>query len=410
MLDQIGRNAKEAAKFLNRISTEEKNNALKHMADALRLNEKKILEENAKDVEAARTNGMSEALVDRLVLHSERLDGIRAALYDLIALNDPISEVIESVHRPNGLTINKVRVPLGVIGMIYESRPNVTVDASGICLKSSNAVILKGGKEAIHSNIALVEALQNGLENAAFPKYCVQLIESTDRAVTKEFMRMKDYVDLLIPRGGAGLIRSVVDNATVPVIETGIGNCHLFVDAECDQEMALNIAKNGKMQRPGVCNALETILVHEKIAKDFLPKLERVLEGTELRACEQSLRYLDKAISVTEEDYKTEFVDLIAAVRVVSGVNEAIEHINRYNSKHSEVIVSNNYFHIKRFQLEVDASAVYANASSRFTDGGEFGFGAEIGISTQKFHARGPMGLRELTSYKYIIDGMGQIR
>lgn len=408
-LDALGLAAKKAAGVLNNITTIEKNNALLNIAEALIENSDDILNANAIDVEMAKEKGITKALLDRLTLTKDRILDISNSVKEVAELPDPIGEVLSMIKRPNGILIGKKRVPLGVIAIIYEARPNVTVDAAVLCLKSSNATILRGGSEAIHSNTALVKVMQAALLKSGLPELSISLVEDTSRETAQQLMRLNDYVDVLIPRGGAGLIKTVLQNATVPIIETGTGNCHVFVDESADLKMGVDIIVNSKMSRPSVCNAAETLLVHEAIAEKFLPMAVEGLKGVELRACEKSRKFIN-AIPATEDDYKTEFNDYILAIKVVSDVDEAIEHINKYNTKHSESIVTNDYNNSQKFLQEVDAAAVYINASTRFTDGGEFGFGAEIGISTQKMHARGPMGLNELTSIKYIIYGNGQVR
>ena len=371
-----------------------------------------ILRANEKDMARARAAGMKQGLLDRLELTGERIKGMADGLLQVAALNDPVGEVLSGKVLPNGLKIEQKRVPLGVIGIIYEARPNVTADAFGLCFKSGNAVILKGGSDAIESNKAIVSLLQKGLAASGIPQLAVQLIEDTDRAVTKEFMKLKDYVDVLIPRGGAGLIRTVIENSTIPVIETGTGNCHIYVDESADQEMALAIIFNAKTQRIGVCNACESVVLHRSIAKEFIPRLKQTLAEyrVEIRADEAACSLDRELIPATEEDWGTEYLDYILSLKLVDSLEEAITHINRYNTKHSDSIITTNYDHAQTFLNEIDAAAVYVNASTRFTDGCEFGFGAEIGISTQKLHARGPMGLEALTTTKYIIYGNGQVR
>ncbi len=408
---EMGKKAKKAARQLAAVSTEDKNRALFSMAESLRREKDAILEANRKDTEAAKAKGTAESLIDRLRLSEERIEAMARDMEKVAALSDPVGEVLETIERPNGLSIKQVRVPMGVIAIIYESRPNVTADAASLCIKTANAVILKGGSDALLSNTAIARALQKGLAAAGLPEDGIQLVETADRAAALELMRLRGYVDLLIPRGGAALIRNTVENATVPVIETGTGNCHIYVDRAADLTMAKNIIVNAKAQRPGVCNAAETLLVHEEIAEKFLPMAAEALRaaGVELRGCEKTQAIID-CIKATEEDYATEFLDYILAVRVVPSMEEALTHIAAYSTLHSEAIVSEDAAAQKCFLEHVDAAAVYVNASTRFTDGGEFGFGAEIGISTQKLHARGPMGLRELTTYRYQITGNGQIR
>ena len=402
--------AKEAAAVLASLGTEVKNKALLAMAQALREREADILAANQKDLDLGQEKGLSKAMLERLMLNHERLEGMAQGLEDIAGLDDPIGKMTSVIKRPNGLMIGKRRVPLGVIGIIYESRPNVTVDAAALCLKSGNAVILRGGSEAINSNIMTAGIIAEAAEKAGIPAGSIQLVETIDRAAIQEMMKMHGLIDVLIPRGGAGLIRTVVTNSSIPVIETGIGNCHLYVDEYADLEMAVNIAHNGKTQRPAVCNALESILVHEKVAGEFLPLLAERLKGVELRGCERVRNILPQAELAAEEDFASEFLDLIVAVKVVSDINEAIKHIQKYGTGHSEAIITENYSNALLFTDQVDAAAVYVNASTRFTDGSVFGLGAEIGISTQKLHTRGPMGLDELTTNKFVIFGQGQIR
>ena len=411
-LETIGRQAKETESFMRTLASQRKNEVLLFAADALIKSTDLILEENMIDVENGRRKGMHEGLIDRLMLTSERIEGMAEGLRSIAALEDPIGEVLGMKERPNGLLIGQKRVPLGVVGIIYEARPNVTADAFGLCFKTGNVVILKGGSDAIHSNKAIVTCLQTVLDRFSIPRYAIQLIEDTSREVTAQFMRMRTYVDVLIPRGGAGLIRSVVDNSTIPVIETGTGNCHIYVDESADYEMAANIIFNAKTQRVGVCNACESLVVHENIIGDFLPYLKLCLDQkqVELRGDEVARQVLPMITEAKEEDWGTEYLDYILSVKTVSSIDEAIAHINKYNTGHSEAIITRDYANAQKFLNEVDAAAVYVNASTRFTDGYEFGFGAEIGISTQKLHARGPMGLKALTSTKYIIYGNGQIR
>lgn len=371
-----------------------------------------LLKENEKDMEAGRQNGMPEGLLDRLLLTEERVKQMAEGLYQLEQLEDPIGEVLSMKKRPNGLLIGQKRVPLGVVGIIYEARPNVTADAFGLCFKTGNSVILKGGKDAIHSNMAIVKVLRLALQEKGFPEAAVTLIEDTSREITTAFMKLREYVDVLIPRGSAGLIRAVVENSTIPVIETGTGNCHIYVDETADLDMAVDIIFNAKTQRIGVCNACESLVIHEKVLDELMPKLKARLDEkqVEIRGDEKVCGSIDGIVPATEEDYGTEYLAYILSVKTVSSLDEAIAHINRYNTGHSEAIITNDYSHAQRFLDEIDAAAVYVNASTRFTDGSEFGFGAEIGISTQKLHARGPMGLLALTTTKYIIYGNGQIR
>ena len=411
-LEEIGSRAKAVSITLNNLGSREKNIGLEEAARALLEGEDEILAANQADYEKAESSGMSKGMLDRLALNPGRIQSMADGLLKVAALDDPVGEVISMKLRPNGLKIGQKRVPLGVIAMIYEARPNVTADAFGLCFKSGNAVILKGGSDAIESNKAIAKWLRTGLTRAGLPEDALQLIEDTSRETTKELMRLNRYVDVLIPRGGAGLIRSVVENSTVPVIETGTGNCHIFVDETADFNMALDIIYNAKTQRIGVCNACESLIVHRKIADQFLPLLKKRLaeKEVEVRADEAARAVVPEFTPATEEDWGTEYLDYILSLKIVDSVEEAIEHINKYNTGHSESIITSDYFNAQKFLDEVDAAAVYVNASTRFTDGEEFGFGAEIGISTQKLHARGPMGLKELTTTKYIIYGDGQIR
>ena len=411
-LIQLGKQAKSASSQLALLETSRKNDLLEKMATALEENIPAILEANEKDLARAADYGISDTMQDRLRLTKQRIMDMSAGIRQIATLPDPIGEVDKMWKTVDGLMIGQQRVPLGVIGIIYESRPNVTTDAASLCFKSGNSVILRGGKEAIHSNQKLVAILQDSLIENDFSPYAIQLITDSSYDVANEFMRLNDYLDVLIPRGGANLIRRVKENATVPVIETGTGNNHIYIDSDIDLQMALNIVVNAKVQRPSVCNAIETILVHEAIAPTFLPAIETVLlaENVALRGDEKALTYLTNATLATQEDFETEYLELILAIKVVSSLDEALNHINQYSTRHSEAIITNNYFASQRFLNEVDAAAVYVNASTRFTDGFMFGFGAEIGISTQKLHARGPMGLNELTSTKYIVYGNGQVR
>lgn len=412
-IETLGSNAVKVKKILAVADTGKKNSALAEISRALIENSDKIIEANQKDLTAAKENGMSVSMQDRLMLNEDRIKGIASAADELIKLEDPIGKVDNGSVRPNGMRITKIRVPMGVIGMIYESRPNVTADAATLCLKTGNAVILRGGKEAYNSNKCICEIMRDAVEKAGFPKDIIQFVDDTTREVTTELMKCDKYLDLLIPRGGAGLIKAVTKNATVPVIETGTGNCHLYVDESADIEMAVNITDNAKTQRPSVCNAIETLLVHKNIAEKFLPAVKKKLDehNVEIRGCAETKRILgDCVVPATEEDYATEFGDYIIAVRVVDDISQAIEHIAEYSTGHSECIVTNDLSNANKFKSEVDSACVYVNASTRFTDGGMFGFGAEIGISTQKLHARGPMGLYEITTNKYLIDGNGQVR
>lgn len=412
-IETLGSNAVKVKKILAVADTGKKNSALAEISRALIENSDKIIEANQKDLTAAKESGMSVSMQDRLMLNEDRIKGIASAVDELIKLEDPIGKVDNGSVRPNGMRITKIRVPMGVIGMIYESRPNVTADAATLCLKTGNAVILRGGKEAYNSNKCICEIMRDAVEKAGFPKDIIQFVDDTTREVTTELMKCDKCLDLLIPRGGAGLIKAVTKNATVPVIETGTGNCHLYVDESADIEMAVNITDNAKTQRPSVCNAIETLLVHKNIAEKFLPAVKKKLDehNVEIRGCAETKRILgDCVVPATEEDYATEFGDYIIAVRVVDDISQAIEHIAEYSTGHSECIVTNDLSNANKFKSEVDSACVYVNASTRFTDGGMFGFGAEIGISTQKLHARGPMGLYEITTNKYLIDGNGQVR
>ena len=413
ILETQGLAARHAERVLAVAGTAQKNRALEAMARALKERESAILAENQKDLAAARESGMKASLLDRLALSPQRIDGIVEGVRQVAALPDPIGCVTRMEKRPNGLVIGKRRVPLGVIGIIYEARPNVTVDAAALCLKSGNAVILRGGKEAFRSNKAFVAVMRDALEAAGLPRDCVALVEDTSRASAQELMGLTGYLDVLIPRGGAGLIRTVVENARVPVIETGVGVCHVYVDGEADLDMGARILYNAKTSRPSVCNAAECLLVHAQVAEAFLPKAKALLDqkNVELRGCPRTCAILGEGVQpACEADWDTEFGDYILAVKVVKDAGEAIDFINAHGSGHSEAIVTNNYFTAQRLLDQVDAAAVYVNASTRFTDGFEFGLGAEIGISTQKMHARGPMGLEELTSSKYIVYGTGQVR
>lgn len=406
------REAKDASEVLAITDTNRKNEVLLHAADVLCEQADEILTANATDVRNAEDKGVSPALVDRLRLDRKRIEGMAGGLRQVAGLADPVGDVLEEFERPNGLHIKKVRVPFGVIGIIYESRPNVTADAFGLCFKTGNAVILRGGSDAIASNTAITAALQKAVTDCGLPAACVQLISDTSREVVSEFMKMNRFVDLLIPRGGAGLIRNVLENSLIPVIETGTGNCHVYVDEDADLQMALRIIENAKTQRMGVCNACESLVIHEKIAADFLPMLSEMLSGhnVEMRADESARAIVPSMNIAAEEDFGKEYLGSIISIRTVSDVSEAIRHINAFHTKHSDCIVTSNASHAELFLRQIDSACVYVNASTRFTDGEEFGFGAEIGISTQKLHARGPMGLRELTSYKYLINGNGQIR
>ena len=411
-LNEIGRLAKAAQPVLQKADTDAKNQVLHRAAELLVEQCDFLLKENEKDMENGRTNGMPEGLLDRLLLTKQRVKQMAESLSQLELLEDPVGEVLSMKKRPNGLLIGQKRVPLGVVGIIYEARPNVTADAFGLCFKTGNAVILKGGKDAIHSNKAIVKVLRMALAEKGFPEAAVTLIEDTSRETTTAFMKLREYVDVLIPRGSAGLIRAVVENSTIPVIETGTGNCHIYVDETADLDMAADIIFNAKTQRISVCNACESLVIHEKVLDALMPKLKARLDEkqVEIRGDEKVCASIEGIVPAKEADYGTEYLDYILSAKTVSSLDEAITHINRYNTGHSEAIITNDYSHAQRFLEEIDAAAVYVNASTRFTDGFEFGFGAEIGISTQKMHARGPMGLLALTTTKYIIYGNGQIR
>ena len=410
-LEEMGALAKQAARKLA-VAGSQKDKALEAIADALTAHTQEILAANGEDLDAARANGMSQSLLDRLALNEKRIQGMAQGVRQVAAQPDPVGQVLEGSLRPNGLRIEKVSVPLGVVGMIYEARPNVTADAAALCLKAGNVVILRGGKEAFRSNRAIAQVMRQAVESAGLPADSIQLVEDTSRASSVEMMGLTGYLDVLIPRGGAGLIRTVVENSRVPVIETGVGNCHVYVDDAADTDMAVNIIFNAKTSRPSVCNAIETVLVHKDAAQRVLPAVKAKLDEkqVEIRGCERTCQILSGCTPATEEDWSTEYLDYILAVKVVDSLDEAMDHIARYSSGHSECIVTENYAHAERFLNEVDSAAVYVNASTRFTDGGEFGLGAEVGISTQKLHARGPMGVRQLTSQKFIIRGSGQIR
>ncbi len=412
MLLELGINAKEAENTMRTITTDQKNQVLAAVANHLVESTDKLLEANAADVTNAKQNHMPEGLVDRLMLSPERIEGMAEGLRQRVALEDPIGEVTGMKKRPNGLLIGQKRVPLGVVGIIYEARPNVTADAFGLCFKTGNVVILKGGSDAIHSNAAIVDCIRESLKACGVTENAIQLIADTSRETAAEFMKMNEYVDVLIPRGGKGLIKAVVNQSTIPVIETGTGNCHIYVDESADLDMAVNIILNAKTQRVGVCNACESLLVHANVKEKLLPVLAQKLKEkhVEMRADKEAHELMPGSVDATEEDWGTEYLDYILSIKVVYSVDEAIAHINHYNTGHSEAIITNDYTNAQKFLDEVDAAAVYVNASTRFTDGFEFGYGAEIGISTQKLHARGPMGLLALTTTKYIIYGNGQIR
>lgn len=410
-INQLGINAKNAQNSLASASTALKNEALTAISNALKANKAEILKANALDLENGKANGMSESLLDRLALSEKRIADIADSVLEIVALPDPVGKIKDGSTRPNGLNIEKVAVPLGTVAVIYEARPNVTIDAAALCLKSGNTVILRGGKEAINSNIATAEIMRKAIEAVGLDRNCIQLVENTDRETANALMKLNKYVDVLIPRGGAGLINSVVQNATVPVIETGVGNCHIFVDKTADIDMAVSIIFNAKTSRPSVCNAAESLVIHKDIAESALPLIKAKLDekSVVLYGDEEAAKYID-VLPATEEDWGTEYLDYKMSVKTVADVDEAIEHINTYSTGHSEAIITNSYESVQKFTQKVNSSAVYVNASTRFTDGGQFGFGAEIGISTQKLHARGPIGLPELTTTKFVIRGNGQIR
>ena len=412
MLISVAQNVKTAAVSLRTAGINVRNAALRAIAAAILKNEKAILAANVVDIENAKKNGRKEYFIERLTLNPKRIADIASALDEVIALPDPIGEVLSMWTRPNGLKIGQKRVPLGVIGIIYESRPNVTVDAAALCIKSGNACLLRGGSDTIKTNIALTDTIQDALESVGLNRYCVELVRDTSREVATQMMTLRGYIDVLIPRGGADLINSVVENAKIPVIETGTGNCHIYVDGKCDIDMALDIAVSAKISRPSVCNSAETLLVDREIAEAFMPKCAALLreKGVEIRGCAETLKFAPWGIPATEDDYFAEFLDLTYSVKIVGGIDEAIAHIDKYSTNHSESIITTDYQRAQKFLDEVDSAAVYVNASTRFTDGGEFGLGAEIGISNQKLHARGPMGLKELTTIKYIVYGNGQTR
>ena len=411
-LEDLGYKAKKASKVIGVCDTNTKNELLKEISKLLLENVEYIIEENKKDIQNAKANNMKESLIDRLLLDTSRIESISKAVLEIAALEDPIGEVLSAVKRPNGILIAKKRVPMGVIGIIYEARPNVTVDAASLCIKAGSAAFLRGGSDAINSNKAIVKVIKKAISNVGLDENIVTLVEDTSRETANELMKLNKYIDVLIPRGGAGLIKNVVMNATIPVIETGSGNCHIYIDEFADIEMAKKIILNAKTQRTGVCNAAESLVVHEKIADIALPVVLSALydSGVEIRGCEKTCNIFDKAVMASEEDFYTEYLDMIISVKVISSIDEAIAHIDEHSTGHSETIITDDYNNATKFTNEVDSSAVYVNASTRFTDGGEFGFGAEIGISTQKLHARGPMGLKEITTYKYVVLGNGQIR
>lgn len=409
---KLGENALAAKDFLATVTTEQKNKALLAIAAALRANSETIVLENKKDLENGKAAGLNDGLLDRLMLNEARINDIASAAENVASLPDPCGRLLDEIKRPNGLDIKKISVPIGVIGIIYEARPNVTVDAAGLCLKSSNAVILRGGKEAINSNMALASVMRTAIEDCGFDKNCIQLVTDISRESANQMMQMNGYIDCLIPRGGKGLIRSVVRNSTVPVIETGSGNCHIYVDESADIEMAANIIFNAKTQRIGVCNACESLVIHSGIINKALPAIKARLDtkNVEMRGDERAMIAANGVLPASDEDFAEEYLDYIISVKTVDSLDEAIRHINKYSTKHSEAIITQNQENANEFLARIDSSSVYVNASTRFTDGGEFGLGAEIGISTQKLHARGPMGLRELTTTKYLIYGNGQVR
>ena len=411
-IHEIGKRAKAVSAQVQHLSQNQKNEGLRRVAEELENQKSYLMAENEKDIEKAEKDGMKASLIDRLRLTEERIAGMAEGLRQIADLEDPIGATLWEKVRPNGLRIGKRVVPLGVVGIIYESRPNVTADAFGLCFKTGNVVILRGGSDAIHSNLAVTKVIQDGLKKCNLPEDAILLVKNTDRAVVNQMMKLNEYIDVLIPRGGAGLIANVVQNSTVPVIETGTGNCHIFVDETADLDMAVPIVVNAKTQRLGVCNACESLVVHEKIAEQAIPVIYKALceKGVEVRGDERAREIVPEIVTATEEDWGTEYLDAIISVKIVSSIEEAIAHINKYNTGHSESIITKDYTNALKFQDEIDAAAVYVNASTRFTDGFEFGFGAEIGISTQKLHARGPMGLEALTTTKYVIFGDGQIR
>lgn len=411
-MEILGKRAKEAAREAARLGTEEKNRGLVTVAEELVAQTEWLLSENAKDLKEAEARGMKKSLIDRLCLTKERIEGMAEGLRQFAALEDPVGEVLRMWNRPNGLRIGQKRVPLGVVGIIYESRPNVTADAFGLCFKTGNAVILRGGSDAIHSNLAIVHVIKEGLRKERLSQDLILLVENTSRETVQQMMKLHGYIDVLIPRGGAGLIASVVENSTVPVIETGTGNCHIYVDESADLNMAVEIIENAKTQRMGVCNACESLVIHQRVASEVVPMVVQCLKQhqVEIRGDERACRITTEIAEASEEDWGTEYLDAVISMKIVDSLEEAIDHINRYNTGHSESIITKDYANALKFQDEIDAAAVYVNASTRFTDGFEFGFGAEIGISTQKLHARGPMGLTALTTTKYIIFGNGQVR
>lgn len=411
-IEDIARRAKEASPILASLSSAQKNAFLLCLAEKLMERKQDILKANAQDLERARASSMKQSLLDRLALNEKRIADMASSLQEIAALPDPVGEVIDGTRRPNGLLVTRVRVPLGVVAIIYEARPNVTIDSVGLCVKAGNAVVLRGSSSALSSNRSLVQVVHDALRECSLPEDCVGLVESESHEDVRFLLSLREYIDVAIPRGGADLIRTVIENARVPVIETGVGNCHVYVDETADLDMAERIVVNAKTQRPSVCNACETLLVHEHIAATFLPRIVAALraKGVEVRGCEKTRQIVSEVVPACEDDWYTEYLDLIIAVRVVDSLDTAISHINKYGSHHSDAIVTSSYSRAMEFVARVDSAAVFVNASTRFTDGGEFGMGAEIGISTQKLHARGPMGLRELTTWKFVVYGSGQIR
>ncbi|PMQ02393.1 MAG: glutamate-5-semialdehyde dehydrogenase [Dictyoglomus sp. NZ13-RE01] len=404
--------AKEASKVLANLNTIEKNKALEKIIEYLDKNKELIIKENSKDLEKGKEKGLSKSLLDRILLNEKRINDIIKSIEDVIRLPDPVGEIVSMQKRPNGLLVGQMRVPIGVIALIYEARPNVTIDGAVLAIKSGNAIVLRGSSDALYSNIVLANIMRNALKETNLPVESIQIIESPEHSVVEELLQMRDYIDVVIPRGSASFIKYVMEKARVPVIETGAGNNHVYVDNEADLDMAEEIVFNAKVQRPSVCNAIEKLLIHKDVAEKFLPRIYNRLKsaGVEVRGCPETRKIIPEIKEAVEEDWYTEYLDLIIAIKIVDSIDSAIEHINKYNTKHSEAIVTNNYNKALKFLRNVDACAVYVNASTRFTDGGEFGLGAEIGISTQKLHARGPMGLKELTTTKYVIFGEGQIR
>ncbi|MGN0448513.1 MAG: glutamate-5-semialdehyde dehydrogenase [Acutalibacteraceae bacterium] len=412
MLKEIGKNAKKASRQLMTASLELRHSALNEISKALKENAQLIIDANKKDLEAAKANGMSSSMLDRLTLNEARINAIADAVLDIIKLPDPLNRVLSGLTNEKGLKIEKITVPLGVIAVIFEARPNVTVDAAALCIKSGNTVILRGGKEAINSNLTLSDIMREALKKAGLDENCIQLVSDTSRESATALMKMNDFVDVLIPRGGAGLIKACTQNSTVPVIETGTGNCHIYVDRDADTEKAVKIIKNAKLSRPSVCNACESLVIHKDIAKAVLPLIKEALKekDTLIHGDEATAKIISDVVDASEEDFAKEYLGYEISIKVVKDIDEAINHIMTYTTGHSEAIITENYSAANKFTSEVDAAAVYVNASTRFTDGGEFGFGAEIGISTQKLHARGPLGLPELTTFKYVIFGDGQVR